>query len=95
MPTSQRLQLTQALRLAAGECAGLPQLFEAPFARLSTEHMEKLIAGFRYAARSRQIILLSPPTTADRIVELGLTNTRTHRLNRNGKWAEINREQRE
>lgn len=91
MASGQRIQLTQALRLAAGECAQVPQLFDMPFGRLSNQNIDRMISGFRHAARSRQIILFSHTASGERLADQEFTTATTYWLERDGDRVEVDR----
>lgn len=57
MPTGESIQLGLAMTLAAGDCARLPQWFDAPFGRLDGDARARAIEGFETAAGRRQIVL--------------------------------------
>jgi hypothetical protein len=58
LPTDATIQFGLALTLAAGDCAGLPGWFDAPFGRLDGDAIDRAIEGFVTAAERRQVVVL-------------------------------------
>jgi len=84
-------QLTYALRLAAGDCAGVPQVFDVPFLQFDAEARRRLAAGFCSAATSRQVIICTTPTTAQQLAEIDVPVATTYWIEQRDMSSTIDR----
>lgn len=65
MPTGEAIRFALAVTLAAGDCADLPQWFDAPLGRLDADARASAIEGFETAADRRQVVLLPHEASLD------------------------------
>lgn len=80
LPTGEAIRFALALTLAAGDCAGLPQWFDAPFGRLDEDARASAIDGFEAAAERRQVVLLPHDASLAAQPELTRHAATGHRL---------------
>lgn len=73
-------QLALAMTLAAGDCAGVPQWFDAPIGCLDRDASGRAIDGLEAAAAQRQIVLLAHSSRSRRVPDIDRNAATVHRL---------------